>query len=119
MQTREQYDQAKLFAGLFKGGDHCYGLYDKKYPNDYITAKKSPTLENYLAHIEGRISIGIVPITRTGLSKFGALDIDDHKKGGVKKRKKVIRKDGKRYYRAGKSGLRRLKGRAKPPFRRR
>ncbi len=32
-------------------------------------------------------------------------------------RKKVIRKGGKRYYRAGKSGLRRLKGRKKPPKR--
>ena len=38
------------------------------------------------------------------------------KKGG--KRKKVIRKDGKRYYRAGKSGLVRLKGGKKPPRRR-
>jgi hypothetical protein len=35
------------------------------------------------------------------------------------KRKKVIRKDGKRYYRAGKSGLTRLRGGKKPPFRRR
>ena len=39
------------------------------------------------------------------------------KKGG--KRKKVIRKNGKRYYRAGKSGLVRLKGSKKPPRRRR
>ena len=38
------------------------------------------------------------------------------KKGG--KRKKVIRKHGKRYYRAGKSGLVRLKGSKKPPRRR-
>ena len=35
------------------------------------------------------------------------------KKGG--KRKKVIRKNGKRYYRAGKSGLVRLKGAKKAP----
>ena len=40
-----------------------------------------------------------------------------HRKG---KRKKVIRKHGKRYYRAGpKSGLVRLKGGKKPPRRRR
>ena len=39
------------------------------------------------------------------------------KKGGKRcaRRKKVIRKDGKRYYRAGKSGLVRLKGGKKPP----
>ena len=34
------------------------------------------------------------------------------------KRKKVIRKNGKRYYRQGKSGLKRLRGNAKPPKRR-
>ena len=34
-------------------------------------------------------------------------------------RKKVIRKGGKRYYRAGKSGLVKLKGKKKPPRRKR
>ena len=34
-----------------------------------------------------------------------------------KVRKKVIRKNGKRYYRAGKSGLVKLKGGKLPPFR--
>ena len=38
-----------------------------------------------------------------------------HRRKKVCKRKKVIRKNGKRYYRAGKSGLVRLKGRKKPP----
>ena len=41
-----------------------------------------------------------------------------HRKKKHGKRKKVIRKDGKRYYRAGKSGLVRLKGGKKPPHRR-
>ena len=45
--------------------------------------------------------------------------VKGHKKGTCGKRKKVIRKDGKRYYRAGKSGLVRLKGGKKPPRRRR
>ena len=36
----------------------------------------------------------------------------------VCQRKKVIRKKGKRYYRAGKSGLVRLKGGKKPPKKR-
>ena len=42
------------------------------------------------------------------------------KRRGRKKgaRKKVIRKNGKRYYRAGKSGLVRLKGSKLPPRRR-
>jgi hypothetical protein len=39
------------------------------------------------------------------------------KKGGKRcaRRKKIVRKDGKRYYRAGKSGLVRLKGNKKAP----
>ena len=40
-------------------------------------------------------------------------------KGARKKKlKKVIRKNGKRYYRAGKSGLVKLKGNEKPPAKR-
>ena len=42
-----------------------------------------------------------------------------HAKGMRKKKlKKVIRKNGKRYYRAGKSGLVKLKGNEKPPAKR-
>ena len=86
MQTREQYDQVKLFSSLFAGGDHGFGIYDPNLPDrDYDFKHHAPTLGTYLAHLEGKISIGIVPITRTGLVKFGALDLDDHKKGDVKK----------------------------------
>ena len=81
MQTRAQYDQAKMFANLFAGGDHGFGIYDPNLPNrDYDFKHHAPTLATYLAHLEGRISIGIVPITRTGLTKFGVLDLDDHHK---------------------------------------
>ena len=75
----------QLFHKLFAGGDHGFGLIDKTKKSGYDFKHYAPTLETYLAHLEGRISMGIVPINRSGLTKFGVLDIDDHKKGGVKK----------------------------------
>jgi len=76
MQTRAQYDQAKLFHNLFAGGEHGYGVIDTTKASGYDFKHYAPTLETYLAHLNGEISIGIVPITRSGLTKFGALDID-------------------------------------------
>ena len=83
--------EAELFHKLFAGGDHGYGLFDKgKFPNgdgtfrDYDFKHYAPTLETYLAHLEGKISMGIVPITHAGLTKLGVLDIDDHKKDKTK-----------------------------------
>ena len=80
MQTREQYDLAKLFSSLFAGGDHGFGIYDPKLPSGYKFENQAPTSGTYLAHLEGKISMGIVPINRSGLAKFGVLDIDDHHK---------------------------------------
>ena len=80
MQTREQYDQVKLFSSLFAGGDHGFGIYDPSLPGGYEFKHQPPTSGTYLAHLEGKISIGIVPINRSGLAKFGVLDIDDHHK---------------------------------------
>ena len=79
----------KLLHNLFEGGEHGFGLFGK-FPNgdgtfrDYDFKHRAPTLEDFKDHLEGRKSMGVVPITRTGLAKFGVLDIDDHKKGGVK-----------------------------------
>ena len=77
--------EAELFEKLFRGGNHCHGLYDKKYPNDYITKPYMAEVTHYQEHLEGKKSIGIVPITEFGFAKFGVLDIDDHKKKGIKK----------------------------------
>ena len=77
--------EAELFEKLFRGGNHCHGLYDKKYPNDYITKPYMAEVTHYQDHLEGKKSIGIVPITEFGFAKFGVLDIDDHKKKGIKK----------------------------------
>ena len=74
----------QLFHKLFAGGDHGFGLIDKTKKSGYDFKHYAPTIETYLAHLEGRISMGIVPITRSGLTKFGVLDIDDHKKDKTK-----------------------------------
>ena len=77
-------NDAELFESLFRGGTHCHGLYDKKYPNDYITKPDMAEVSHYLAHLEGKVSIGIIPVTESGYAKFGAIDDDTHKKDKTK-----------------------------------
>ena len=36
-------------------------------------------------HLQGKMSLGFIPIRKNNTCKVGALDFDDHKKGGVKK----------------------------------
>ena len=76
--------EAELFHNLFEGGTHGYGLIDKTKASGYDYKHITPSFEHYLEHLEGKISLGIVPINRKGLTKFGVLDIDDHKKDKTK-----------------------------------
>ena len=71
---------SKLFYNLFEGGDHGFGLIDKNSPTGYVFRHSIPTYETYLAHLKGKISLGIVPINRSGKTKFGCIDFDDHHK---------------------------------------
>ena len=61
----------KLFTGLQRG----YGLL---HNGEYKYVRGKPTIELYQQHLEGKISLGIVPITEDSTCKFGALDLDDH-----------------------------------------
>ena len=61
----------KLFTGLQRG----YGLL---HNGEYKYVRAKPTIELYQQHLEGKISLGIVPITEDSTCKFGALDLDDH-----------------------------------------
>ena len=72
MSNAEQFQ--KLFAGLKRG----YGILQNDGSYRYV--KGQPTTELYQQHLEGKISLGIVPITDNGNCIFGALDIDTHKK---------------------------------------
>jgi hypothetical protein len=49
----------------------------------YRYVKGQPTTKLYQQHLEGKISLGIVPITDKGNCRFGALDLDDHKKDKI------------------------------------
>ena len=75
---------SKLFYNLFAGGTHGFGLIDKTKPTGYDYKHISPSFEHYLAHLEGKISLGIVPINREGKTKFGCIDFDDHKNDKTK-----------------------------------
>ena len=70
------------FSEIFAGNTDGYGLYND---GKHIFVKKPVTKELYNQHLTGKISLGIVPIRADGKCKFGALDLDDHKKGGIKK----------------------------------
>ena len=73
MNNAEQFQE--LFTGLQRG----YGILHAD-GTTYKYVKGQPTPELYQQHLEGKISLGIVPITDKGNCKFGALDFDDHKK---------------------------------------
>ena len=68
MNSVEQFQ--KIFTGLQRG----YGLL---HGGKYRYVKGLPTTELYQQHLEGKISLGIVPITDMGTCRFGALDLDD------------------------------------------
>ena len=66
------------FSEIFAGNTHGYGLYND---GEHKFVKAPVTKELYAKHLNGELSLGIVPIRADGKCKFGALDIDDHKKG--------------------------------------
>ncbi len=70
------------FSEIFAGNKDGYGLYQD---GKHIFVKKPVIKELYNQHLTGKISLGIVPIRADNKCKFGALDLDDHKKGGIKK----------------------------------
>ena len=71
-------NNAKQFQKLFTGLQRGYGIL--RVDGSYQYVKGQPTPELYQQHLEGKISLGIVPITDFGGCRFGALDFDDHKK---------------------------------------
>ena len=69
------------FSEIFAGNVNHYGLYVK---GGHRFVHEAVTKELYQQHLEGLISLGIVPIRADGKCKFGCLDLDDHKKNGRK-----------------------------------
>jgi len=82
MQSKEQFELAKVFEKIFSGLQRGYGLL---HGDEYRYVKGRPTTELFQQHLDGKISLGIIPITDKGNCRFGVIDDDSHKKGGVKK----------------------------------
>ena len=77
MQTRAQYEEAKIFANLFAGMTKTFITKDKD--NNYETIHRTITLEDYQDHINGLVSIGVEPRNDSSKCRFGMLDFDGHK----------------------------------------
>ena len=82
----------QTFHDIFQGRKTAYGVNDN---GKHYLIKSDVTPELMDKHLLGAISIGRIPIREDNTCKLGAIDLDDHKKGGVKKDfnyKKLIEK---------------------------
>ena len=70
------------FSEIFAGNTDHYGLF---YKGRHIFKHEPVTKNLYEKHLNGELSLGIIPIRADGKCKFGCLDLDDHKKGGLQK----------------------------------
>lgn len=70
----------KRFMALFRGNARSYGRWDpaKIKEKQSVTEKGEYSDGNFIAHIEGSIGVGIVPIRDDGSCFWGAIDIDNH-----------------------------------------
>lgn len=66
---------AEAFESLFKGSAKAYGVHSGK---SNTTVKKAYTLQDIKDHLNGKKSIGLIPINQDSKCYFGAIDIDDH-----------------------------------------
>jgi Primase C terminal 1 (PriCT-1) len=72
----------KEFSNLFRGSNLAHGTWEKTTGN-MATELSSATEEDFKEHLEGKLGLGIVPVTENGTCYFGAIDVDidtiDHK----------------------------------------
>ncbi len=65
------------FMQLFVGGEQAHGLWDHEKPGkEALTVRAPATRDNYEAHLDGRVGLGLVPVRRDGTCRFAAIDID-------------------------------------------
>ena len=67
----------KDFADLFSGNLRSYGRWNPT-TGAMSTEKAEVGEEQYAAHLNGEMGLGVVPVTDGGTCKFGAIDIDKH-----------------------------------------
>lgn len=71
---------------LFEGNMKIFGIYGTemtdagggKVKSTAKTIRKDVTIELWIAHLTGRIGLGICPITDKSMVKFAAIDVDDY-----------------------------------------
>lgn len=62
------------FRSLFTGGEYGYGEWVP--PNKSKTISGPTPLEAYERHLDGKVGLGQVPVTKAGTCNFAAIDID-------------------------------------------
>ncbi len=70
MSNAEQFQ--KLFTGLQRG----YGILRADGIYQYVKGPLTSAL--YQQHVDGQISLGVVPITENSTCRWGTIDLDDH-----------------------------------------
>lgn len=71
------------FMDIFSGDIHNYGVHQysftdkgKEEGKNSTVSNKLLTLEQYKAHLDGKVGLGVIPIDDKGDVKFGVIDID-------------------------------------------
>ena len=73
----------KLMRWLPPGLERGYGQYNPE-TQSHLFINRPLTLQQYIDHVTGVKSLGVVPIDENGLTSWGAIDIDTHKKDKTK-----------------------------------
>jgi len=79
---------AERMASLFVGNPlaHCTADFTRaktdsktgKITPDYVTLDGPASLRDYEAHLRGDVGLLIIPVDQNGMSRFGAIDVDDY-----------------------------------------
>ena len=68
------------YLKLFEGNELGFGQYPfQQQGKPPKTVEGKATLEHAQSHLEGKMGLGMVPISASGVTSWGVLDIDNHK----------------------------------------
>jgi hypothetical protein len=75
--------QLAEYMEMFTGDIHNYGVHTynfsaagKEEGKNSTVTNKLLTVEQYKAHLQGKVGLGVIPVTSDGEAKFGVIDID-------------------------------------------
>lgn len=75
--------QLAEYMDMFAGDIHNYGVHQynfkpsgKEEGKNSTVTNKLLTVEQYKAHLQGKMGLGIIPVTSDGEARFGVIDID-------------------------------------------